>query len=147
MKTFKMTMVFLSLCAMGTTHAQNKDKTDKVVDKESYYEQRAEEDAKYEQKFTADSKKDEQQFWEDQKNYEKDLKKRDRKAYRAYMNGKRDAYAEHYNHCDHSCHHSDYYYNHASFYYHRYYYYDRYPNRNSTSTSVRIGTPSVRLGF
>ncbi|WP_232459785.1 MULTISPECIES: hypothetical protein [unclassified Winogradskyella] len=36
-------------------------------------------------------KKEEKKFWKDQKEYEKDLKRRDREAYEAYMQGKTDA--------------------------------------------------------
>jgi len=134
-----------------TMNAQGPEKTnDTLIDKASYYEKRAEEDAKFEQQFSAKSKVEEETFWEDQKSYENNLKKEDKKAYRAYMKGKKDAYANHYEHCNHQCHHSDYYYHHASFYYYRYdgYYYERYPRSRSTiRTNVRISTPSVRLGI
>ena len=51
-------------------------------------------------------KKEEKKFWKDQKEYEKDLKRRDREAYEAYMQGKTDAQEEHYSHCSDHCHHS-----------------------------------------
>jgi hypothetical protein len=131
------------------TEISNESTADKV-DKRSYYQKRAEEDAKYEQQFSAGTKAEEEAFWEEQKDYEDDLKRKDKKAYRAYMKGKKAAYAEHYGHCDHHCHHSDHYYHHASFYYYRYngHYYERSPSSRSTiGTNVRVGTPSVRLGL
>ena len=114
-------------------------------EKLSYYEQRALEDAKYEQNLTLDNVDDEVDFWEDQRNYEQELKKRDKKAYKAYMKSKRDAYMAHREHCDHSCHHSDHYYHHTHFYYS----YERtyYPRRTGVRTGVRISTPNVRVGL
>ena len=122
---------------------------DASIDQKSYYQKRALEDAKYEQQFKAETKADEEVFWKDQKNYEENLKREDRKAYRAYMKGKKDAYASHYDHCGNHCHHSDNYYHHASFYYYGYHghYNERYPRRSSVGTSVRIRTPSVRVGL
>ena len=119
------------------------------ADKLSYYRQRAIEDAKYEQQFKAENEDEEKAFWNEQENYEKKLKAKDRKAYRAYMRGKRDAYASHYAHCDAYCHHSDYYYHHATFYYYGYdrYYYERYPQSSSVNTRVSLGVPSVNLGL
>lgn len=114
-------------------------------DQLSYYEKRAMEDAEYEQSLTMANEEDEADFWNDQKQYEKDLKKRDRKAYKAYMKGKQDAYAEHARYCDNHCHHSGQYHYHASFYYSHYRY--DHPPRRSVRTGVRIGTPSVRLGI
>jgi hypothetical protein len=134
------TIGFSFLVSAQETKTENETK----IDKESYYQKRALEDAKYEQQFNAESKTEEEAFWKDQKQYEKDLKKRDRKAYRAYMKEKKNAYASHYEHCDHHCHHSEYYYHHASFYYYRY---DSYPRRRSINTNVNIRTPRVRLGI
>ena len=126
--------------------AQESDKNN--VEAKSYYEQRAQQDAKYEQDFIADNVEKEESFWDDQKQYEKDLKKRDRKAYRAYMKGKRDAYAEHYSQCNTHCHHSDHYYSHATFYYNGY---NRNYYRSSNSTSVRTNvqwnTPRIGVSL
>ncbi|MBJ6368315.1 hypothetical protein [Snuella sedimenti] len=141
--------VFSSIiCAQeAETSNELKATSETKVDKTSYYEKRALEDAKYEQQFKADNEEEELAFWEDQKTYEAELKARDRKAYRAYMRRKRKAYAEHYGHCDHHCHHSGHYYHHATFYYYGYnrYHYERYPR--SSTTRVSIGTPKVRLGL
>ncbi|WP_340066432.1 hypothetical protein [Ascidiimonas aurantiaca] len=117
-------------------------------DKTSYYENRAREDAAFEQRFSAKSEEEEDKFWKEQKAYEKNLKKRDRKAYRAYMRGKRAAYREHIEHCDAHCHHSAFYYEHASFYYHGYHGYGRrYPATHGVRARVRLGTPAIRIGL
>ncbi|MBP0904408.1 hypothetical protein ACFSKN_12415 [Mariniflexile gromovii] len=151
MKSIKPIVFLIVLNISYLANAQDTEISNKTsIDKESYYQKRAEEDAKFEQQFSAKTKAEEESFWEDQKSYEENLKKNDKKAYKAYMKGKKDAYANHYEDCNHHCHHSDYYYHHASFYYYRYdgYHYERYPrNRSSMSTNVRVSTPSVRLGL
>ncbi|MFH4963948.1 hypothetical protein V8G69_03010 [Gaetbulibacter sp. M235] len=150
MKSFKTLTFILAFGVSFITNAQKPEASnEKKASKESYYRKRALEDAKYEQQFSAETKAEEETFWKDQQNYENNLKKKDRKAYKAYMKGKEDAYASHYAHCDHHCHHSDYYYHQATFYYYGYdrYYYERYPRRNTISTSVRVSTPSVSLGL
>lgn len=149
MKLLKTSLLIAITGLSFSLQAQNnqiKDSTN--ISKSSYYRQRAIEDAKFEQQFEAKNKAEEDAFWEDQENYEKKLKRNDRKAYRAYMKGKRDAYAEHYEHCDHE-HHSHDYYTHASFYYYRYEdpYYYHHPHRTTYSTNVRVSTPSIRLGL
>ncbi|TXE09892.1 hypothetical protein FUA26_10420 [Seonamhaeicola algicola] len=151
MKTLKTVITALLFTMSFSIYAQNSEDTAKnaSVDKMSYYEKRAKEDAKFEQKFKAENTDEEESFWEEQKAYEKELKKRDKKAYRAYIRGKRDAYAEHYEHCDSHCHHGHHYYNHASFYYYRYdgYYY-KHPNRGtSINTNVRLRTPRISVGL
>lgn len=102
MKRIKNILTLVTLCASYVLLAQEAQISDSTkLDKKTYYEQRALEDAKFEQQFTAKSKEEEKAFWKEQKQYEKELKKRDREAYHAYMEGKRDAYREHYAHCDH----------------------------------------------
>lgn len=149
MKRVKNILTLIILCFSYVMVAQETEVSeDTKPDKTTYYQNRAEEDAKFEQQFTAENKNEEKAFWKEQKRYEKDLKKRDRVAYNAYMKGKRDAYREHYAHCDHHCHHSHYYYSHASFYYDGYYYrYERYPRYNSVNARVRVATPSVGLSL
>lgn len=117
-------------------------------EKLSYYEQRAIEDAKYEQTQQLDED-EEEAFWEGQKEYERKLKKRDKKAYKAYLKGKRDAYAEHREHCNSHCHHSDHYHSHASFYYYNNanYGYRRPYYGTTVRTAVGVGVPSVRIGL
>lgn len=150
MKIFKTSVFIIVLSFSFVIQAQDSESSNETkIDKKSYYQKRALEDAKYEQQFSAETKAEEETFWKDQKNYESDLKRKDRKAYKAYMKGKKDAYAEHYEHCSHNCHHSDYYYHHATFYYYRYdgYYYERYPRRSTINTRVNVSTPNVRLGL
>src|SRR5690606_3473769 len=109
-----------------------------------YYYELAYNDARYEQQYRARSAKDAKEFWKARKKYEKELMKRDRKAYKAYLKAKIQTYASHYDHCDSHCYHGDDYYSHASFYYNGYdNYYDRYPRGNRTT--VRVSTPSVRI--
>ena len=146
MKLFKSFIFIIILGFSLASQAQESEtRNETTIDKQSYYQKRAKEDALYEQQFSAETKADEEAFWKEQKNYEKDLKKKDRKAYRAYMKEKKNAYYNHYEHCNHHCHHSDYYYHHASFYYYRY---DQYPRRNRTiNTRVQVSTPRVRLGI
>lgn len=140
---FTLFISFTFIIQAQETVAETKKET--AIDKNSYYQKRAAEDAEFEQQFKAESKTEEEAFWKDQKQYEKDLKKRDRKAYRAYMKEKKNAYASHYEHCDHHCHHSDYYYHHATFYYYRY---ERHPRRSGTiNTNINVRTPRVRLGI
>jgi hypothetical protein len=55
----------------------------------SYYQRRGLEDAQHEQELEVKSKTEEHTFWEEQKQYEKELKKNDRRAHRAYLQGKR----------------------------------------------------------
>ena len=141
MKTIKIVLSVIAFSFFGIVNSQEK----KVEEsKSSYYQKRAKEDAKFEQKFTAKTKKEERKFWKEQKEYEKELKRKDKEAYDAYMQGKKDAYAEHHNHCDHHCIHGRYYHHHATFYYR--YEYRREPRYRSSST-IRVGLPSVRIGL
>jgi hypothetical protein len=96
----------------------------------SYYQQRAREDAQYEQQFRAGSKKRRTSFLEGTKEYEKNLKSQDRRSYRVYIEAKNDAYAAHYHNCNATCHHSDYYYHNAGYYYYEY----RQPRYNKATS-------------
>jgi hypothetical protein len=109
----------------------------------SYYEQRGAEDANYEVQFKSGSKRGEESFWQEQKQYEINLKEDNRRAYRAYMQGKKDAYAEHHYRCDGHYYRSDSVYQYAEFYY---YQYDRRNyERSSANTQIGVRAPSVRL--
>ncbi|NNE31935.1 MAG: hypothetical protein HKN40_06150 [Winogradskyella sp.] len=161
MKLIKTLTTVLILCVSLTAIAQEKEQqlegqkdiSNNKIDKSTYYKQRGAEDAKFEQQFKAKNEVQEKEFWEEQEAYEKDLKKRDRQAYRSYKRGKSEAYKSHYYHCDSHCHHGDYYYHYAVYYYdgyHNHYYYERHPryrNTRGTSATVRINTPSLRIGF
>lgn len=153
MKAIKTILTIVLFGAIATVNAQEtKVKSEAKIstnqEKLSYYEQRGAEDASYELKFKAKSKSDEESFWQEQEQYEKELKKDNRRAYRVYMQGKKDAYAEHHHHCDDHCYHSDSFYHHAGFYYYEYDQrnYQRSPSRTSVKTQVGLRVPSVRLG-
>jgi hypothetical protein len=114
----------------------------------SYYQRRGLEDAQHEQELEVKSKAEEHTFWEEQKQYEKELKKNDRRAHRAYLQGKKRGYAAHQYHCDSHCHHSEYWYQHA----------DiitmnienrvmKIEPRTTVNTQIGVRTPQVRLGF
>ncbi|MET6991197.1 hypothetical protein [Sediminicola arcticus] len=124
--------------------AQNEEGNEEQ--KLSYYEQRAQQDATYEQELRTENEEEAEEFWEDQQAYEKDLKKRDKRAYKAYMKGKRDTYQEHACHCNHD-HHSAHFYYYADYYYSSPRYYRSSPRRSTISTGVRVGAPRVRLGI
>jgi hypothetical protein len=153
MKTVKTLLIIITCSFFFNGNAQeakaNLDAKIETKRSVSYYEQRGLEDAQYEQQFDAKSKTEEQAFWHEQKLYEKELKRNDRRAYRAYLQGKRDGYAAHYDHCDSHCNHSDYWYQHADYYYYEYRQ-PRYENRSSRpigNTRIGISTPNVRLGL
>lgn len=154
MKTFKTILTIVLFGAIATANAQETRVSQEAritanQEKLSYYEQRGAEDADYELKFRAKSKSDEESFWKEQKQSEIELKKDNERAYRAYMQGKKDAYAEHHHHCDDHCHHSDSFYQHAGFYYYQYNQsnYQRRPNRTSVNKRIGVSIPSVRLGI
>lgn len=147
MKTIKLIATITAFFTFGLLNAQEQKEEsseNKELSKTAYYQKRAKEDAKFEQQYEAKSKKEEKKFWKEQKAYEQELKKKDKEAYEAYMQGKRDAYAEHHNHCDSHCHHGYYYNNHTRYYYSYEY---RSQPRYRTRTSVRVGVPRVRIGL
>ncbi len=115
--------------------------------KEAYYNRRAQEDAAFEQQYVARSEADAELFWENQEDYEKNLKKTDRKAYRAYMKGKRDAYRDHQEVCDAHCRHDHHYHDHVAVYYYNEYRPAPRPTSTRISTGVRIGVPRIGIGF
>jgi len=153
MKTIQSLFLVFALSIFSTIQAQstNVNAKTQVELKQSYtyYQQRAIEDARYEQEFKASSSKEERAFWKEQKAYEKNLKSKDRRAYKVYIEAKNDAYANHYHNCNGSCYHSDYYYQHAGYYYYEY----RQPRYSNTSTratintNIGVSTPRVRLGL
>lgn len=154
MNTLKIALILVIFSFSINSTAQENDEATtakKGTDQSAlaYYQQRATEDAKYEQEYKAKNQSEDKAFWQEQKKYEKQLKKNNRKAYHAYIQGKKDAYAEHQHHCNHD-HHSDYFYSNARFYYYEYdnrRHYNRSTNRPIINTPVRVNTPSVRLGI
>lgn len=154
MNPFKVAFFLIVFGFTLNVNAQE-DTATKTVEKDTkqstaaYYKQRAAEDAKYEQEYNAKNDSEDKAFWKEQKKYEKQLKKNNKRAYRAYIQGKKDTYAEHHQHCNHD-HHSDYYYSNTQFYYYQYdnrRNYNRSTNRPIINTPIRVNTPSVRLGI
>ncbi|MDI1304552.1 MAG: hypothetical protein PSX42_06875 [bacterium] len=154
MKTIKVLLVLFFWGAIATVNAQETSVESETsintnADKTTYYQQRGSEDANYELTFKAKTKAEEKAFWKEQKEYEKDLKKKNRKAYHAYIASKQDVYTTHHSHCDANCHHSDSFYGHTGFYYYEYDQrnYQRAPSNTSVSTQIGVRAPSVRLGL
>jgi hypothetical protein len=154
MKTIKVLLVLFFLGAIATVNAQETSVESETsintnADKTTYYQQRGSEDANYELTFKAKTKAEERAFWKEQKEYEKDLKKKNRKAYQVYIASKQDVYTTHHSHCDAHCHHSDSFYGHARFYYYEYDQrnYQRAPSNTSVNTQIGVRAPSVRLGL
>ncbi|MCL6267003.1 hypothetical protein [Flagellimonas myxillae] len=71
-----------------------------------FYEQLAQRDASYEWGLHKLEALDEQDYWTDQRNYERHLGKANFPAYLAYMKGKKEAYQQHLEQCDGTCVHS-----------------------------------------
>ncbi|MDI5895514.1 hypothetical protein [Flavobacterium algoritolerans] len=154
MKAIKYLMILLFSGTIVTVQAQEgnvKSETNINVnsDQITYYQQRGSEDANYELTFKAKTKVEEKAFWKEQKEYEKDLKKKNRKAYRAYIASKQDVYTMHHSYCDIHCHHSDSFYGHARFYYYEYDQrnYQRRPSNTSVNAQIGVRAPSLRLGL
>jgi hypothetical protein len=153
MKTIQSIFLALTISLTANIHSQSAKASSntqlEIKQNSSYYQLKGREDARIEQEFKATNKREERSFWNEQKEYEKSLKSRDRRAYKVYIEAKNDSYASHYHSCDGSCYHSDYYYQHAGFYYYEY----RQPRYNNTSTrttintNVGVSTPRVRLGL
>jgi hypothetical protein len=153
MKTVKVALILLIFSFGPHMKAQQSRASDQgQVETKSrmpYYQQRGLEDAQHEQELEVKSKAEEYTFWQEQRQYEKELKKNDRRAHRAYLQGKKEGYAVHHKYCDNNCHHSEYWYQHAGYYYYEY----REPrNQNRTSrttvnTQIGVRTPKVRLGL
>jgi uncharacterized protein YxeA len=146
MKVTKLIVSIILLITASFSYAQEQE-NDSKIEKEAYYNKRAKEDARFEQEFNSKSKSEDKKFWKEQKAYEKELSKRDEIAHKAYMEGKRDAYAEHENHCDDHCNHGHYYRYHVSYYYHNNHSYKARSYRRSPQTRITVRTPSIRLGI
>ena len=146
----KILLVLFFLGAIATVNAQKAEASINTnIDKITYYQQRGSEDANYELTFKAKTKAEEKAFWKELEEYEKDLKKKNRKAFRAYVASKQDVYTTHHSICDAHCHHSDSFYGHAGFYYYEYDQrnYQRAPSNISVNTQIGMRAPIVRLGL
>lgn len=80
------------------------------------FEQRAVQDANYEQTMDWKSVEDEADFWKDQRMYERSIKKMDYRAYMVYIRAKSRAYSAHKAICTSDSEHGSYYLSQASFY-------------------------------
>lgn len=149
-KTLLIIMIFTFLPKMNAQEARvSHDGKVEAKHTLSYYQQRGREDAQYAQKFTASTKAEERVFWKEQKQYEKDLRKENRRGYKVYIQAKNDSYAEHQHNCNGNCHHSDYWYENAA-HYHYEYRQPRYENRSSNATvktQIGVSAPKVRVGI
>lgn len=83
----------------------------------AFFEQKAMEDALYEQAMHWQTEEDELDYWTDQRNYEKALQQNQHHGYQVYIFSKRDAYRKHQESCDPLCGHGDYYQLQAAFYF------------------------------
>ena len=153
MKTVKSILVLMIFCFLPKVNAQesgfNQDTKVQTKNELSYYQQRGLEDAQHEQQFKVKSKNEERVFWKEQKQYEKELRKNNRRAYNAYLQGKKEGYAAHHDHCNNHCDHSVYWYQNAGYYYYGYrqpQYENRMP-RTSVNTQIGVGVPRVKLGI
>jgi hypothetical protein len=85
-------------------------------DELGFFEERARKDAKIEQSLQLSLTEDEIDYWKDQRNFEKGLKKLSYKGYQAYIKVKWIAYSEHEVLCNTECGHGEFYQAQASFY-------------------------------
>lgn len=152
MKTVKSIVIIMIFCFLPKVNAQesgfNQDIKVQTKNELSYYQQRGLKDAQHEQQLKVKGKNEERAFWKEQKQYEKELRKNNRRAYNAYLQAKKDGYAAHHNHCDIHCNHSNYWYQNAAYYYYGYrqpHYENRAP-RSSINTQIEVGMPRVKLG-
>ncbi|TAI47260.1 hypothetical protein [Flagellimonas allohymeniacidonis] len=78
-----------------------------------FYEKLAARDAQYEQVLGSSNAQDEMDYWNDQRDYERQLGKSNFTFYLVYMKGKKEAYKHHLQNCDNSCSHSIHYWSRA----------------------------------
>ena len=116
MKRFGFFVLLLIFGTPNSVIAQNLDDYYSSKEKVFLFELRAEKDATYEQSLVFHNKKDEMDFWQDQKQYEKDLEKWDEVVYTIYMNAKKEIYLKHIEHCGEHCNHGKFYYQQRSYY-------------------------------
>ncbi len=81
-----------------------------------FFEELARGDALQEQYLRWTDEEDQQDYWNDQKSFEVDLKKYKYKTYLSYLKGKCEAYSSHQSECSVRCGHGSYYYLQAAFY-------------------------------
>ncbi|WP_411029649.1 hypothetical protein [Spongiimicrobium sp. 3-5] len=82
----------------------------------TYFTELAKSDAALEHSMRHLNASDEMDYWVDQKNFEKAIKKQSYSGYATYLEGKRDAYLQHKQECNKHGSHSTYYFQMAAFY-------------------------------
>ncbi|MHA7865428.1 hypothetical protein [Flagellimonas marinaquae] len=107
----------------------------------SFYQGLARKDALREQTIAFSNIEDEKDFWNDQIQFENDLKIQNLRAYQVYMNEKRVAYSNHAEECKNGCTHSDLYYQQAGFYYT--YSDDTILTKEVVGTVVQVASPRI----
>lgn len=105
------TLLLMLICGMLSLNAQGGTKASL-----QFFEDKAWQDATFEQGLHWSNAEDELDFWKDQRKFEERLMKSDRAAYLAYLSQKKEAYLQHRESCDKSCEHGDFYYLQASYY-------------------------------
>ncbi|MFN3138036.1 MAG: hypothetical protein ACE37L_10140 [Allomuricauda sp.] len=121
----------LGLATIGT--AQNSNL--------SFYKELAQKDALREQTIAFSNIEDEKDFWNDQIQFENDLRVQNVAAYQVYMNEKRVAYSNHAEECKNGCTHSDLYYQQAGFYFT--YSDDTILTKEAVGTVVQVASPRI----
>ena len=107
------TLITLLLCLPAMMYSQEGDKPSKNL---RFFTEMAVEDANYEQNIQLNYTEDEIDFWNDQRNFERALKKQSYTNYKAYIATKSEVYSKHGNSHKIDCKHSDSYYLQAAFY-------------------------------
>ena len=103
----------VAFCYQGVLYSQGQIEKQKAL---TFFMEKALEDANYEQSIQLKNAEDEVDFWNDQRNYERALKKLSYTAYQVYVNTKLEAYDNHSLTCETPHKHSDHYFLQANFY-------------------------------
>ncbi|MCW5517787.1 hypothetical protein [Muriicola sp. Z0-33] len=102
-----------AFCCQGLLYAQEKDEKQRAL---TFFMEKALEDAIYEQNIQMQFAEDEVDFWKDQRNFERALKKKSYTAYQVYVNTKLEAYDSHRLECKTPQNHSLHYLKQGAFY-------------------------------
>jgi len=103
----------VAFCFQGELYSQAKEELPKAL---TFFMEKALEDAIYEQNIKLQFSEDEIDFWKDQRNYERALKKKSYTAYQVYINTKLEAYDSHRLVCETPHKHSEHYLFQETFY-------------------------------
>nr|WP_299343192.1 hypothetical protein [Allomuricauda sp.] len=109
MKSGRFFLVFAFAAISWSTWAQG---TTASMHRLNFYEKLAQRDAEYEQNLgTSYAEQDELDYWNDQRDFERQLGKSNFTYYLVYMKSKKQAHREHLEMCGNSCSHSQVYWN------------------------------------